>query len=304
LFVVVVTTCNNAAPEGGVGLDPQSLARRMAAGGTIQELTATTSQVGANQVYRIWSDAGSLIVKIYGSDARQRRERHAMNALSEWGHLPEIRDSGSTQGLHWIVFADAGRWNLETLPENPGLARTAGKILRELHDTDKSLLSNLERGIDQEWVAIDFQSTLRRLDRYRSRVGVSQEFIKAAQSVNPPFANEPVVAHTDAIPRNFIVDNEGNVTLINWEWATLAPPEWDLTRAAWSIGMHAGPAAAAALFDGYGKSIDGVLIDRWIVYHTAQTLVRHTEQRMTNRPSDVPAGLVDEFNRAVLGATS
>jgi aminoglycoside phosphotransferase (APT) family kinase protein len=276
----------------------------MAAGGTVQELTAPKPQINANHVYRIRRASESLILKVYGSDARQRRERHAINALTDWGHAPEIRDSGSTQDLHWIVFADVGEWNLATLPENPGLARTAGRILRELHETDESLLSNLERGIDQAWVAIDFQSTLRRLDRYRSRVGVSHDFIKAAQSLNPPFANQPVVAHTDAVPRNFIVDDGGSVTLINWEWATLAPPEWDLTRAAWSIGMHAGPTAAAALFDGYGKSIDGVLIDRWIVYHTAQTLVRHTEQSMATRPSDVPAGLVDEFNRAVLGATS
>jgi hypothetical protein len=68
--------------------------------------------------------------------------------------------------------------------------------------------------------------------------------------------------------------------------------------------MHAGPTAAAALFDGYGKTIDGVLIDRWIVYHTAQTLVQHTEQSTSNRPADAPAGLVHEFNRAVLGAAS
>ncbi|GMQ93708.1 MAG: hypothetical protein BMS9Abin12_1188 [Acidimicrobiia bacterium] len=301
---MAVTTCHNAFSEGEVGLDPQSLARRFASGGVVQELTASTPQVNANQVYRIWRESDSVVLKVYGSDARQRRERHAMNALMDWGHLPEILDSGSTRDLHWVLFADAGRWNLETLPENPGLARTAGRILRELHETDKALLSNLERGIDQEWVAVDFQSTLRRLERYRSRVGVSQDFIEAARSVNPPFANEPVVAHTDAVPRNFVVDDEGKVTLINWEWATLAPPEWDLTRAAWSIGMHAGPTATSALFDGYGKTIDGVLIDRWIVYHTAQTLVRHTERNMSTRPSDVPTGLVHEFNRAVLGATS
>jgi aminoglycoside phosphotransferase (APT) family kinase protein len=227
-----------------------------------------------------------------------------LNALAEWGHTPEILDSGSNDDLHWVLFADAGKWNLETLPENPGLARTSGQILSELHETDETLVSNLERGIDQEWVAIDFQSTLRRLDRYRSRLGVSAEFIEAAQSVNPPFASSPVLAHTDPTPRNFIVDDGGTVTLINWEWATIAPPEWDLSRAAWSIGMHAGPIAAASLMEGYGKVMDGVLLDRWIVYHAAQTLVRQTERTMSNRPADVPAGLVHEFNRAVLGATS
>ena len=285
-------------------MDPQTLARRLAAGGTVQELTSPSSQMNANQVFRIWRDPDTVVLKVYGADARQRRERHALNALADWEHIPEILDSGSTENLHWIVFSDAGQWNLETLPENPGLARTAGRILRKLHETDKELVSNLERGIDQEWVAVDFQSTLRRLDRYRSRVGVSAELIEAARSVNPPFASEPVLAHTDAVPRNFVVDDSGTVTLINWEWATLAPPEWDLTRAAWSLGRHAGPIAAASLFDGYGKVIDGVLMDRWIVYHAAQTLVHHTERNMSSRPSDVPAGLAHEFNRAVLGATS
>ena len=270
----------------------------------MQELTAPSSQVNANQVFRIWREPESVVLKVYGSDARQRRERHALHALSEWDSTPEIIDSGVTDDLHWIVFADAGKWNLATLPENPGLARTAGAILRELHQADKELVSNLERGIDQEWVALDFQSTLRRLDRYRSRVGVSREFIEAASAVNPPFANEPVLAHTDPVPRNFIINDGGRVTLINWEWATLAPPEWDLTRAAWSIGMHAGPTAQASLLAGYGKSIDGVLLDRWIIYHAAQMLVRHIERNTSNRPTDVPAGLLDEFNRAVLGATS
>jgi aminoglycoside phosphotransferase (APT) family kinase protein len=285
-------------------LDSQALVRSLAAGGTVQQLTAPSSRMNANQVFRIWRGDDSKVLKIYGSDARQRREHHALNALEDWTHSPQVLDSGVSGELHWIMFADAGKWNLETLPENPGLARTAGRILRDLHETDKGLVSNLERGIDQEWVAIDFQSTLRRLDRYRSRVGVSSEFIEAARSVNPPFANEPVLAHTDAVPRNFIVDDTGTVTLINWEWATLAPPEWDLTRAAWSIGVHAGPTAAASLFEGYGKVIDGVVLDRWIVYHAAQTLVNHTENNMSTHPSNVPTGLVDEFNRAVLGATS
>ncbi len=288
--------------HGEVRLKPRALAEQMAGSGTVQELTASTPLVSANQVFRIWRESGSVVLKVYGSDARERREHHALNALTTIDHLPDILSRGNEGSLHWILFKDAGRWNLQSLPENPGLARSAGSILRDLHASDSAALSNLERGIDLEWVAVDFRSTLRRLDRYRARVGVSADLIESAIEVNPPYASEPVVAHTDPTPRNFIVDDAGRITLINWEWATLAPPEWDLSRAAWSIGMHAGPSAADAVFAGYGRLLDAVQLDRWIVYHAAQTLVRYAERHLSSRPANVPSSLVHEFNRAVLGA--
>lgn len=298
-------TCHNATHScGGVPLDPKALADRIAAGGTVQELTASTPLVNANQVFRIWRIAGSVVLKVYGSDARERREHHALNALEGVEHLPRVIERGIEGSLHWVLFEDAGRWNLESLPENPGLARTAGSILRDLHASDGAALSNLARGIDQEWVAVDFRSTLRRLDRYRGRVGVSADHIETALNVNPPFASEPTVAHTDPTTRNFIVNDAGTVTLIDWEWATLAPPEWDLSRTVWSIGMYAGPIAAAAVIEGYGRRLDAVQLDRWIVYHAAQTLVRLAERKLSSGPASVLSSLVPEFNRAVLGASS
>jgi len=259
--------------------------------------------MNANQVFRIWRPDGSAILKVYGSDARERREHHALNALEGVDHLPGILDRGEVSSMHWILFEDAGKWNLQSLPENPGLAKVAGAILHDIHQCDRSALSNLARGIDQEWIAVDFHSSLRRLDRYRGRVGVSSEYIQRALEVNPPYASEPTISHTDPTTRNFVVDNAGGVTLIDWEWATLAPPEWDLSRTAWSIGMYAGPTAASAVFVGYGRTLDEIQLDRWIVYHSAQTLVRFAETNLSSRPASVPSVLVHEFNRAVLGAS-
>lgn len=283
-------------------MDPQTIARMLAVGGTYQELTAATALVGPNRVFRIWRKGKSFILKVYGSEARQRREAHSLHALGRLAHLPQIIDRGVHDGSHWITFEDAGRWNLQSLPENPGLARTSGTILREVHTADRTPFSNLSRGIDVEWVAVDFGSALRRLERYRARVGVTPRQIEMALELNPPFGSDPVVAHTDPVVRNFIVDDAGHVTLIDWEWATLAPPEWDLTRMIWSASMHAGPSAAEAVVAGYGKQIDGVQLDRWIVYHAAQTLVRYAERNLSVRPGDVPDNLVAEFDRAVLGA--
>jgi len=275
----------------------------MATGGTIQELTASTPLISANQVFRIWRPEHSVVLKVYGSDARRRREGHALDALADVDRLPRVIDKGSEATLSWILFEDAGKWNLQSLPENPGLARSAGSILAEIHALDGSTFSNLARGIDQEWIAVDFSATLRRLDRYRGRVGVPADIIRTALDVKPPYASEPTIAHTDPTTRNFIVDDDGTVTLIDWEWATLAPPEWDVSRTAWSIGMHAGPTAAAAVFAGYGRTIGDIQLDRWIVYHAAQTLVRIAERNLSSGPAGVPPVLVDEFNRAVLGAS-
>lgn len=285
-------------------LEPHAIARMLAVGGTFQELTASTPLVAPNQVFRIWRKGQSFVLKVYGSDARERRERHALNALDGLGFLPQMVDRGSHETTRWILFEDAGRWNLRSLPENPGLARRAGIILRKLHEVDAVPLSNLERGIDGEWVALDFTSTVKRLERYRARLGVTQEQIDAALAVNPPYAGPATVAHTDPVLRNFIVDDAGLMTLIDWEWATMAPSEWDLTKLVWSANMHAGPTAADAVIEGYGRPLDGMQLDRWIVYHAAQMLVRYAERHLSARPGDVPDNLVAEFDRAVLGAAS
>lgn len=276
----------------------------LAVGGTYQELSASTPGVNPNSVFRIWRKGVSYVLKVYGSDSRERREHHALNALAQVAHLPKIADRGVHDGTHWIMFEDAGRWNLQSLPENPGLAREAGAILAQVHEVDQRPLSNLARGMDGEWIAGDFQSSIKRLDRYRSRVGVSQVQVEAALALKPPYAGTPVVAHTDPVARNFVVDDHGDMTLIDWEWATLAPPEWDLSLLMWSAGMHMGPSAAESVVDGYGRTIDGTQMDRWIVYHAAQTLVRYAERNMSARPGDVPDNLVAEFDRAVLGASA
>lgn len=257
---------------------------------------------GANHVFRIWRSHGTEILKVYGSDSRLRRETHALDGLTGTIGIPIVLDRGFTENLHWAVFKDGGKWTIQSLPENPGLAEKTGEMLAALHGAPAGAFSNLSRGIDQEWIAVDLQSTLRRLERYRARVGVPAELISAAQAVPAPFAGKPVISHTNPVAKKFVVDDAGGITLINWEWATAAPAEWDLSRTVWSIGLHMGPAAASAVMRGYGRTIEPAQLDRWIVYHASQTLVHLAERQLSSKPADVPENLVAEFNRAVLGA--
>jgi len=283
---------------------PLELAERIAAGGTVQELTTPTRSLRANHVYRISTATGTRILKIYGSPARERREMHALDALAGIDGLPVVLDRGTDDGVAWALFEDAGRWNLGTLPENPGSARRAGEILRGVHESATSALSNLSRGIDQEWIAVDFASTLRRLDRYRGRIGVPADLIAEATGVAPPLASEPRPAHTNPSPAEFLVDDEGRVTLVDWEWATLAPPQWDLSKAVWLLGRAAGPGAAAALQEGYGAALSPDQLDRWVVYHAAMDLVDEAERRLAGSSSRPYEDMIDELRRAVAGARS
>jgi aminoglycoside phosphotransferase (APT) family kinase protein len=281
-----------------------ALADKLAGGGPVQDLSGGSKALGVNRVFRLWNDSTSRILKVYGTPARERRERHALDALGSLLGLPTIIDRGMEDDLVWALFEDAGRWTLASLPENPGLARKAGEILRSVHEAAPSPMSNLSRGIDQEWVAVDYVSTFRRLERFRHRVGVSMELLQQAREIRPPFASAPRSAHTDPKSSNFLVDDEGKVTVINWEWATLAPPEWDLSKAVWQIGLNAGPSAAAALQDGYGKTLDQEQLDRWIVYHAGMTMVFEAEQQVSTGSAESYTDLAAELRRAVTGAGS
>ncbi len=285
-------------------VEPIKLAERMSVGGRVQELSSAERLLGSNRVFRIWTSAGTRILKIYGTPARERRESHSLEALAGIAGLPVVVDRGiEDDTVHWTLFTDSGQWTIGTLPENARTARSAGAILRAVHDTEPNPLSNLSRGIDQEWVSVDFMSTFRRLERYRAKIGYRAELLERARMVRPPFASAPRVAHTNTIPENFLVDDEGAVTLINWEWATLAPPEWDLTKSLWLMNLKAGPDAAAAFQDGYGRSIEPMQLDRWIVYHSSMMLVFEAESTL-RQDRYAYEYLVAELERAVTASQS
>lgn len=284
-------------------VEPLAVAERLAGGGRVQELSRVDRAMGANRIYRLWTDSGTRIAKIYGTAARKRRERHSLEALGALEGLPITIEEGADEDTHWAVFEDAGRWTIASLPENVGLARKAGEILAAVHDSESTPISNLARGIDQEWIAVDFVSTFRRLERFRGKVRIGRDLLEQARGVRPPAASGTKVAHTNPLPENFLVDDDGNVTLINWEWATLAPPEWDLSKVVWLTTLRSGPDAAKAISKGYGREIDAANLDRWIVYHAGMMLVFEAENTLRTDLSEFDY-LVDELQRAVTGAHS
>lgn len=272
-------------------------AKEMVAGlvptATVKELSS-----GANKVYRLLEESGdSTVVKVYATPARERRERHALEALLGIPGVPQILERGATDGMAWIRTTDGGSWNLATLPRNLEMVRKAGALLRRVHDSGAPI-TNLDNGIDGIYVQAHFRSTLDRLERYRRRLGLPAEVLETAKlSENHPVASAPTPSHTRTHPKNFLVDDHGDVTLVGWEWATLAPPEWDLSLATWRFARLLGDEAVAALWEGYGWSAQPDRLKPWVAYHASMLMLDAAEQR-EGRLGDL-SYLVDDLAAAV-----
>lgn len=254
---------------------PREIIETIAAGATIKELSS-----GSNHVFRLLRENGeSTIVKVYATASRERRERHALEALLGVRGVPQILERGATDGQPWIRMTDGGAWNLAALPRNLDIVAQAGALLRGIHQSNAPI-TNLESGIDGEYVVAHYRSTLERLERYRRRLELPASILEAARSSsNLPESSGPVPAHTRPRPDHFMVSDSGALTLISWEWATLAPPEWDLSLATWRFSRILGPEAAQALWDGYGASFPQARLKPWIAYHSSMAMLDAAEQR-------------------------
>jgi len=220
-----------------------------------------------------------------------------LQALAGIEGVPQVIDRGTDEETSWVKFDDPGTWSLANLPESPGAARRAGQVLHAVHQADPQLLSNLAGGMDAEWLASDFRSTFERLGRYRRKLQIPADLLQKALTVDPPPCGEPRASHTNPRPESFLVDESGAVTLFDWEWATLAPPEWDFSLAIWLLRLQSGPGAAAALAEGYGAALSDVDLDAWVAYHAGMILLRDAETRDAH--PDSLKYMVDELRRVL-----
>lgn len=275
-------------------MNAEEMVASLAPTATVKELSA-----GGNRVFRVREETGrSSVVKVYATPSRERRERHALEALAGVHGVPQILERGSTEGMSWIRMTDGGAWSLATLPRNLDAIREAGAVLRAVHDSDAPI-TNLDSGIDGDYVQTHYRSTLDRLERYRRRLELPAEVLAAARdSQNRPESGPPRPAHTRPYPRNFLVSEDGDITLVDWAWATLAPREWDLSLASWRVSKEIGSDAVDALRDGYGEdAFPTTRLEPWVAYHAAMMMLDAAEQR-DGRLGDL-GYLVDDLASAV-----
>lgn len=275
-------------------MDARGLVESLYPNGRIRELAA-----GANRIYRITENlTDTSIVKVYPAASREKREQHALQALAGVDGVPTVQNHGVEGEMAWLRMSDAGAWNLASLPKNLDAIESAGKVLRNVHSA-KAEITNLVIGIDSEYVLNHYRSTIERLGRFRRRFGMDQVILDKALDIEPPLATDPVPSHTKPVPSKFIVNEEGQVTLVDWEWATLGPPEWDLTLAVWQFATSNGEDAAAAFRRGYAAELPESRYRSWVAYHAAMMMLDAAEVR-EGRLGDL-SYLVNHLSEAVIG---
>lgn len=272
----------------------RGLVERLYPSARIRELAA-----GQNQVFRITeNEVDNSIVKVYPMASREKRERHALEALSGIQGVPTVLNHGVDGEQAWLKMTDGGGWNLSSLPKNLEVVEAAGRTLRNVHSATAEI-TNLVVGIDSEYVKSHFKSTIERLGRYRRRFGMQQVVLDKAMDIEPPLATDPVPSHTRPTPSKFVVNEQSEVTLVDWEWATLGPPEWDLTLAVWQFAVNHGEDAAAAFRKGYAAELPESRYRSWVAYHSAMMMLDAAEVR-EGRLGDLHY-LVADLTEAVMG---
>ena len=274
-------------------MEARELVTKLHPNALVRELSS-----GANKVYRVIEGDQSTIVKVYPVSSRERRERHALEALAAVPAVPRIINHGTQGEMAWLKMNDGGHWNLSNLPKNLDSVEAAGEALRDIH-ASKANITNLAAGIDSDYVLSHYRSTIDRLGRYRRRFGMEQVVLDKALELEPPLATAPVPSHTKPTLPKFIVNEDGAVTIVDWEWATLAPPEWDLTLAVWRLAARIGEDAAAAFRGGYGAELPESRYRPWVAYHAAMMMLEAAEVR-EGRLGDL-GYLVNDLTEAVLG---
>ena len=255
-------------------MDAVQLARSLAHGGRVNQLGTSGD---ATHLFRVHASTGPYILKIYDTESFARREERSFAVLDGADGTPQIIDRGDTDGTHWVKFADPGAWTMATLPHNLDAARACGEILRSIHTLETSNVTNLAGGMTASQVATDYRSTLQRLTRYRGRLNMSADVIDAALSVEVPRSSDPTLSHTNPRAENFFVNDAGKVTLFDWTWSTLAPPEWDFSLAYWSLGAASAAEVSVAFAEGYGATLSDEDLRPWMMYHIASFLLREAE---------------------------
>jgi len=243
------------------------LARVPAAEMAIEPLPGLT-----NRNYKVTARRQSYVLRLPGVGTEKYIDRaaeaHDAALAAKAGLTPEILFADPATGLMLTRFVEGAEPLTATAVHDPGIMAEAARMLRRLHDS-----------------GLVFQREMRLFDKIDSYLQKSPQAAaqfgdvrKAAEGlrelVDGP-GRRLVPCHIDPTPSNFIrgrdADGASRLYLIDWEYAEMSEPAYDL--AGLSIEAEFSDGEDAALLAAYSEGVKGATPDRFTAYKTSLYLM-------------------------------
>ena len=225
-----------------------------------------------NRNFKIITASGSYVFRLPGAGTEKYIDRaaeaHDAALAAGAGLTPEIVYADPATGLMLTRFVDDAETLTATAMHDPGTLRDAAQILRRLHDS--GLVFRREMRVFDK-----INSYLQKSPRAAAQFG---EVRRAAEKLRN-LVDDPnrwlAPCHIDPTPHNFIrgrgADGASRLYLIDWEYAEMSEPAYDL--AGLSIEAEFSDAEDRALLAAYGEGVKGATPDRFAAYKVSLYLM-------------------------------
>ena len=214
-------------------------------GWVIQETLAITP---VSRTWRVLADGRQAVLRVDEPLARRlglnrAAEPGVLRTVADAGLGPACLDADATGGWLLTEWLPGGSWSAADLRE-PANLRRAARLLRRVHD------------LPPAGPVLDLAAAI---DRYAALGGtpaagparVARDQLARCRSADATagVADCPCLCHNDPTPGNFIALTDGSLRLIDWEYAGLGDPAFDLAGLA--VGAALDPSGDDILLGAY-----------------------------------------------------
>jgi len=225
-----------------------------------------------NRNFKITTPGGNYVLRLPGAGTEKYIDRaaeaHDAALAAGVGLAPEILYADPATGLMLTRLVDGAETLTAAAMHDPATLRDAAHLLRRLHDS--GLVFRREMRVFDK-----IDSYLQKSLRAAAQFGeVRRAAEKLRNLVDDPM-RRLVPCHIDPTPHNFIrgrgSDGASRLYLIDWEYAEMSEPAYDL--AGLSIEAELGDAEDRALLAAYGEGVKGATPDRVAAYKVSLHLM-------------------------------
>jgi len=210
------------------------------AGRALERLQAEPLASLTNRNYKLSLDGESYVLRIAGAGTEHYIDRaaEARNAglAASIGIAPELLHLDPQSGLMLTRFIDGGTPLQAADLRRPGPLRDAAALLKQLHGSGLAFAGRMELfpKLDQYIALAARAGWPAGLDLTAMRRGAEPAHVALERSA-APF----VPSHVDPVAHNFVRARDGALYLIDWEYAAMAEPLWDLAAVAIEAELEA-----------------------------------------------------------------